>query len=130
MLYTHCDHSYEMGGRSKIQYDFSGCERELVNEVLYGCTKVNIKESDLNFVFVDDVRHSQLFSQLHKKIPQVSYASFQLSVFLDTPPIIWIADIVFAISQNLINRPLPLKTCKNSCLFTDFIFAITSWYYT
>ena len=62
-----------MGGRSKIQYDFGACERELVNEVLYSCTKIDMKDGgDLNFMFADDVRHSQLFSRLHKKIPQVS----------------------------------------------------------
>ena len=73
LIYRHCDHSYEMGGRSEIQYNMNGAEKDLINSILYDSRKIDMTNRDLTFSYVDDVRHSQLFSLLHKKIQQVGY---------------------------------------------------------
>ena len=72
LIYTHCNHSYEMGCRSKIQYDMCGAEKNLINNIVYECASINKDSiSEIEFSYVDDVHNSKLFSVLHTKINQV-----------------------------------------------------------
>lgn len=72
-LYSYCDHSYEIGGRSRIKYDMHAVERDLVNSIFFNSSYIDFNDNDLKFSFVDHVYYPQLFRVLQQKISQVSF---------------------------------------------------------
>ncbi|KAH3728508.1 hypothetical protein DPMN_054465, partial [Dreissena polymorpha] len=73
LVLANCHYSFEMGVGSKIEYDFVGLERQLMDRLLYSKSRIEISaflEIDL-MIYRTEVTNRTVFMRLAERIPQV-----------------------------------------------------------
>ncbi|XP_052243455.1 E3 ubiquitin-protein ligase RNF213-like [Dreissena polymorpha] len=72
LVLANCHYSFEMGVGTKIEYDFAGMERQLIDRLLYSKSKIEIHQYlkvDL-MVYRTEVTNVSVFNKLRGNIPQ------------------------------------------------------------
>lgn len=70
LVYTNCDYSLEIGKSTKIEYNFDGIQKHLMERLCFGKPKIEIQMKE--FVYRDDVHNAKKFTNLKRTIKQVN----------------------------------------------------------
>ncbi|XP_053396355.1 E3 ubiquitin-protein ligase rnf213-alpha-like [Mercenaria mercenaria] len=74
LVLANCHYSFEMGKGTKIEYDFTGLERQLMDRFLFSKSKIDVGrvlKIDM-MVYRTEITDASVFKKLEEKIPQVA----------------------------------------------------------
>ncbi|XP_053396339.1 E3 ubiquitin-protein ligase rnf213-alpha-like isoform X2 [Mercenaria mercenaria] len=77
LVLANCQYSFEMGKGTKIEYDFAGLERQLMDKFLFSKSKIEVGSFLMidQMVYRTEFTNAEVFRKLEDKIPQESLSA-------------------------------------------------------